>query len=230
MTLTAISLLATLSASAHDLRPGAVALAEVAPGRWAVHLSPAQDGSGVGAAMRPVWPPRCALDADGVLACAGPTPSRELLVLAGLSTARVKVRVTLRDRHGRRHEALLREGEDAVDLGDRLGADPRLPPSRAATLRALAPTALPAAGGLLTLAAIARRPGAAAWCAIALAMLAAALLGALTGAGTPAVRALATLQLGAVAATWAARPPRAAALLAACSGLAGAALRGAAAP
>ncbi len=106
-----------LTAQAHDVRPGVIALRELpaaGPGtRFAVRLTPAQDGSGVPVDLVPRWPDGCGLDGE-VLVCTGPLAGE--LQLPGLDERAVKVVVHVRAANGDRADHVITEGSDRVVL------------------------------------------------------------------------------------------------------------------
>ena len=96
---------------AHDLRPGAVALREVEPGRFAVRLTPPQDGSEGRFVLAPELPDGCAYGVDGVV-CQGRLAGE--LRIPALAERRVKVVVHITWLDGRSWQGMLREGESRV--------------------------------------------------------------------------------------------------------------------
>ncbi len=99
------------AADAHDVRPGAVSLREVAPDVFAVRVTRPRGPTGPPVDPRPRWPAGCTVDADR-LRCAdgldGP------LTLAGLDGAEVECLVAVEWLDGARFEALVDGG--AVDI------------------------------------------------------------------------------------------------------------------
>lgn len=106
------ALLQAWPVAAHDLRPGVLAFREVSPERFALRLTPAQDGSGVPVALKDLeLPGACRFEPEGVRCPGG---FQGALRLPELSERRVKVLIHVRWLSGRTFEALLREGEVAA--------------------------------------------------------------------------------------------------------------------
>ena len=106
--------------AAHDVRPGAVSVREVAAGEYVVRLVDAQDGGATTARLDPEWPDHCTF--QGVrLACDGGLRGELRIPEAG--RRRIKVMVTVTDLAGQRRQWLLMEGEDRVNL-DETGEGP----------------------------------------------------------------------------------------------------------
>ena len=123
-----LGLLAVLPASAHDVRPGALALRELEPGRYGVRVTPPMDGGRGQIDLLPELPGACAYQVDGVT-CDGDLAGT--LTIPALAERRVKVMVHVQWLDGARFEALLREGESTVDV-TRPAAD--APPPSASAL------------------------------------------------------------------------------------------------
>jgi hypothetical protein len=101
--------------SAHDIRPGGVALREVSPGVYTLRITRPSDG-GVAPHLEPTFPPGCARSATGVR-CTGRLAG--LLRVPSLANRRVKVVVHVRYLDGTTFEGILTEGESELTIGDR---------------------------------------------------------------------------------------------------------------
>lgn len=101
-------------ASAHDVRPGVLAIHEQPDGTWRVRSTSAEDGGGPGIAVRPRWPRACHASVD-VLIC--PQGLHGPLRFPSLRARRVKALVHIEPLEGPAHQWLLREGQDAIHLG-----------------------------------------------------------------------------------------------------------------
>lgn len=100
-------------ASAHDLRPGAVALRELEPGRFALRLTQPQDGAGGTVRLTPTLPDHCRFAPDGIR-CEGPLEGP--LRIDDLKPRRVKVVVHITWLDGRTFQTLLTEGQHSLDI------------------------------------------------------------------------------------------------------------------
>jgi hydrogenase/urease accessory protein HupE len=101
--------------AAHDFRPGVLALAEVAPGRFDVLWTAPVDSTGEPEAVRLVWPPGC-LERDRRLEC-GASGLRGSLRFESLHQPGMQVVVTIRRLDGRVEDRLATGASPAVDLG-----------------------------------------------------------------------------------------------------------------
>lgn len=104
------------AAQAHDLRPGAVTLREVAPDVFQVRLVPPLDGAGVRRLDPPELPEGCRYTRPDAVRCAAGLNGD--LRMPALARRRVKVLVHVRWLDGRRFEAILREGETRITIAD----------------------------------------------------------------------------------------------------------------
>ena len=103
------------TASAHDQRPGAVAVREVAPGHCLLRVTPARDAGGAVVSVTPALPAGCQ-PAPGGWRCDGGPPAR--VIIPGALAHAVKIVVHLVRFDGSRSEAVLLEGESGAELGD----------------------------------------------------------------------------------------------------------------
>lgn len=109
-------LLGLWTANAHELRPGAVALREVAPDVYAVRVEPAHDGTASPVLPRPQFPPACQPDGD-LVRCEGGLSGD--LLLPGFDRRRVKVVLWLTRLDGTTADVLVPEGHDHAPLPTR---------------------------------------------------------------------------------------------------------------
>ncbi|MCB9742690.1 MAG: HupE/UreJ family protein [Alphaproteobacteria bacterium] len=100
-------------ALAHDVQPGAIALAEQTPGAWSLRLTPPQDGGGRPVLLAPRWPAGCRQRGDQ-LRCDGPLAG--ILSVPGLSPS-ASVLLRIQPLQGPPEQHLLTAGEARVRVG-----------------------------------------------------------------------------------------------------------------
>lgn len=100
-------------ALAHDVRPGAVALREVEPDRFALRLTPADDGGATPVLPAPIWPSGCTHEAEWVTCEAG---LEGTLLIPQLADRRVKLGVFVTWLDGARFTRVLPEGEHLAEI------------------------------------------------------------------------------------------------------------------
>lgn len=107
-------LLFAREASAHDLQPGVLSLAETERGRFDVVWSEPIDASGASDGIRIVYPPGCTQH-DKRLTCEGELAGA--IGFEGLRSSRTKIMVTVKRRDGRTEDGIATSNAPRVELG-----------------------------------------------------------------------------------------------------------------
>ena len=102
------------TASAHDVRPGVIALQEVSEDTYTVRVTPGSDGGGVASVLLPRWPAGCVAAAD-TLRCEDGLIGALAVPPAAIEETQVVVQVQHLD--GTVERAVLRAPHDSVQLG-----------------------------------------------------------------------------------------------------------------